>query len=407
MGAEPLTGREQAWSVAESDLLTLTQTSTSEDVVVAIAGEFSACDVWFVGPGGWVGSAEGVTVRIFGLAAGGRVLLAQGPLADTQRSVNGQGDTSAWVFSVRGVPVEGFEVTCQRDSGGGDLVDGRFTLRAAATAQPVSIVGSGGVAAAAPVMVPGGVVVSQTQASSLQATVVQTTPSLLQATVVQPSASSLQATVAQPSAASLHATAAQGAPAAHASRWPVVLSDGAAAQGTTSNPLFTGRIRDESATFAAASGLVLTGTTVAMKSIAYLWHPSGNNKRVEVRRIGVSFGAGAGAGVVVFRALRITAVNVSPGGSALTPVALDGSDSTSLVLQSNATNAPSRAATADYFSVVAPGALADRHEWTLTPHGKPIVLRASVAEGIEVAADVKSGITTQMQVTAWFEWVEV
>ena len=33
------------------------------------------------------------------------MLLAQGPLADTQRSVNGQGDTSAWVFSVRGVPV--------------------------------------------------------------------------------------------------------------------------------------------------------------------------------------------------------------------------------------------------------------------------------------------------------------
>jgi len=407
MRVEPLTGQEQAWAAAEADAFTLTPASTSDAVVVAIAGDFSACDVWFSGPENWVGAVESVVLRIFGNSAGGRVLLAQTALRDAQHSEDGQGNTSVWVFSVRGIPVEGFEVTCHRASAGNDLAGGRFTLRAAARAERVAVAGSGGLSAAIPVTVASGVVVSQAQASSLQATVVQPSAASLQATVVQPSASLLQATVVQPSFSSLHATVAQGAPAVHANRWPVVLSDGTGVQGTVSNPLVTSRARDDAAVFAAASGVVSSGTAVAMKSIAYLWHPASSSKRVEVRRILVSFGAGAGTGHVLVRAMRITGVNASPNGTPLTPVALEGLDSTTLVLQTNVTNPPTRASTADYFCVVAPGTLADRYEWVLPPHGKPIVLRPSVAEGIEVVADVKAVLTAAMQVTACFEWVEV
>lgn len=407
MQVEPLTGQEQVWTTAESDVLTLTPASTSDAVVAGIAGHFSACDVWFSGPASWVSPTENCVLRIFGRSAGGRVLLAQTSLRDAQHSEDGQGNTSALVFSVRGVPVEGFEVTCHRAGGGNDLVNGRFTLRAAARGDRVAVVGSGGLAAPAAVAVVGPVTASQAEPSALQATVVQPSAPLLQATVVQPSAPLLHATVAQPSASSLHATAAQGAPAAHANRWPVVLSDGTAAQGTGANPLVTRRAQDSLAAFTAASGLVSTGTAVALKSIAYLWHPATSPKRVELRRIVVSFGAGAGAGHVLFRAVRITAVNAAPGGTPLTPVALDGSDSTTLVLQTNVTNPPTRASSSDYFCAVAPGTLADRHEWVLAPHGKPIVLRASVGEGLEIIADVKAVLTTAMQVSACFEWVEI
>ncbi len=99
------------------------------------------------------------------------------------------------------------------------------------------------------------------------------------------------------------------------------LTDGAVALGTVTAPLYEARIRDGAASFAAVSGLVGTGTSIALKSLAYLWHPSSGNssstRRVEIHRIVVSYLAGAGTGPVLFRATRINGVSLTPNGTAV------------------------------------------------------------------------------------------
>jgi len=391
---------EQFSASAESELIILPAGATADAVVVAVAGEFSACDVWFTGPDAWLGVAENVTVSIYGRRAGGRMLLAQTLLRNAQHSEDGNGTTAAWVFSIRGAPFEGFEVMCSRSGGATALSSGQFTLRAAAQADTTAVAGSGGLSAPRPVSVTGQVTVTQTQASSLQATVSQS------------SASALQATVSQSTASSLQTTATQGSPGTHANRWPVILSDGSAQVGTTSTPLISNHVRGSATTFAASTGSITgtvfgSGITAGVKSVAYLWHPSTNARRVEIRRITVSFGGGTGSGQVLLRALRITGVNSSPGGSSVTPTALEGSDSTTLTLQAGATGAPTRASGADYFSILVCGTQSDTYEWVLAPYGKPIVLRTSTAEGIEVVSDVRAAPTAEIKVTVGFEWVEI
>lgn len=419
MRIEPTRGQEPMGVTMESEAITLTQAMTSDQVVVSAAGAFSACDVWFYGPDSWMGATDNVVVRVFGRQGGARVLMGETSLRDAQRSDDGHGQSSAWVLSVRGAPVEGFEVTCRRTAGTSDLDAGYFMLCASSRADRATLSASGGIAAARAVTLSGAAVVTQSSASALQATVSQPSASALQATVSQPSASALQATVSQSNASSLQATvsqatasalqstAAQGAPAAHANRWPVILSDGANAQGTTTNPLFTQHAHEQRATFAAVAGPVATGTAAAVKSIAYLWHPSTSTKRVEIRRILVAYAAGGTTGHALIRGIKITAEAGSPGGSTVTPTALDGADSTSLQVRTAPTNAPTRLTSSDAFAFVIGGASSGSYEWVAGKHGKPIVLRASTNEGIEIAVDIRAALGTQWQVTASFEWTEV
>ncbi len=435
MRISPSQEQGQSLAIAESEPIALAGGFGDEVVVVAVAEDVSACDVWFSGPQNWLGQTENVVVRVFGRRTGGRVLLGETALRDTQHNEDGS-TTSAWVFSLRGAPHEGFEVTCQRGESAVALQNGRFTLRAAAIADAPTLVAKGGFSAPTSVVVKDPIevrqsqasallttvsqsnasalqaTVSQTTASALQATVSQSTASALQTTVSQSTASALQATVSQTAASALQTTATQGTPAAHTNRWPVILSDGTNQVGTTTNPLVAGHTRDSATTFAAATGslsgaVVGSGTSVAVKSVAYLWHPSTNTKRVELRKVIVSYGGGAGTGHLLLRALRITGVSGTPGGTAITPVALEGTDSTSLTVLAGATGAPTRATTGDYFTLFCAATSADTYEWTLPSRGKPIVLRASVSEGIEVVADVRVALTTEVKVTVGFDWMEI
>jgi len=394
MRYQPVPSSHDAAS-AESDLLSLPTTDTGEAVVAAVAGEFGACDVWFAGPENWLAASHAVVVRLYARQGSARVMIGQVNLLDVLHTEDPDRVSSAWVFSARGVEAQGLEVSCQRGSGGVNLTDGRFFLRAKTSAAEPAILGAGGLPGLKAVTV---------------SNIVQVQPAGA-VTVTQSQASALSATVVQGSAAALQTTAAQGGAGAAAARWPVYLSDGSAAQGTTGNPLYIGRIRDGAATFAAASGLVGTGTTVTTKSLAYLWHPSSSTKRVEIRRIRVSYfpGVATGTVAVLFRAVRITAVSGSPGGTTLTASALDLSDSTSLTLMTGATAAPTRpaASQADVFALALTATSSGVFEWRAADWGKPIVMRASSAEGLEVLADVKGALTTQMQAAVNFEWVEI
>ena len=354
----------------ESDVLALSATDTDEVLACAVAGEFGACDVWFSGPSDWLAASPAVTVRLYARHGNARVLVGQSALMDAQHTEDRDSVSSAWVFSARGVESNGFELTCQRTSGGVNLAAGGLSgLRSVTVSNVVQVQPAGPVT------------VAQSQSSALQATIVQSSPSALQA------------------------TAAQGAAAGAGSRWPVYVSDGTAALGTTSNPFYVGRIREGSPTFAASTGLLGTGTTVAVKALAYLWHPTASTKRVEISRITVSYIAGAGTGsglIVVFRAARFT---TTPSGTAVLTGALDSSDSVGVSLYTASTT-PSPAA-GDLFAIAVPATASGVYEWRAGDHGKPVVLRASTNESFVILADVKATLTTQMQATVSFEWVEV
>ncbi len=452
--------------LGESEVLSLPISARDEVITGAVSGDLGACDVWFHGPAAWLGTGPQVVVRLYARHAAARVLVGEVNLLDTVHTEDTGGVSSAWVFAARGVEAQGFEVSCQRGGEGPDLTGGQFFLRAARDATAPTLLGKGGIPTLRAVTVPnvvqvepvGAVTITQSQASALQATVVQSTPSALQATVVQSTPSALQATVVQPtpsalqatvvqstpsalqatvvqstpsalqatvvqanaaslqatvvqsSASALQATAAQGVAASAGGRWPVYLTDGAVALGTVTAPLYEARIRDGAASFAAVSGLVGTGTSIALKSLAYLWHPSSGNssstKRVEIRRIVVSYLAGGGTGPVLFRATRISAVSATPNGTTVSATVLDGADSTGLSLMTAPTNAPTRSG-GDVFAIAVQPAANDTFVWQAPELGKPIVLRASLGEGIEVLADVKNTLSPAMQAVVSFEWVEV
>lgn len=373
----------------ESDVLALSATDTEEVLACAVAGEFGACDVWFSGPSDWLAASPAVTVRLYARHGNARVLVGQSNLMDTQHTEDRDNISSAWVFSARGVESNGFELTCQRTSGGVNLTGGQFFLRAKAASTTPALLAAGGLSGLRSVTV---------------SNVVQVQPAGA-VTVAQSQASALQATVAQSSASALQATAAQGAAAGAGSRWPIYLSDGTAALGTTGNPFYVGRIREGSPTFAASTGLLGTGTTVAVKALAYVWHPNTSTKRVEISRITVSYvpGAGAGSGLfVVFRAARFTS---TPSGTAVSTGALDASDSVGVSLYT--ASATPTSYSGDLFAIAVPATDSGLYEWRAGDHGKPVVLRASPNEGFAVLADVKATLTTQMQTTVSFEWVEV
>jgi hypothetical protein len=120
----------------------------------------------------------------------------------------------------------------------------------------------------------------------------------------------------------------------------------------------------------------------------------------------VSYIAGAGTGPVLFRATRISAVSATPNGTGVSATSLDGADSTALSLMTAAANAPTRTG-GDVFSVAVQSTANDVFVWETPELGKPIVLRASLGEGIEVLADVKGTLNPAMQAVVSFEWVEV
>lgn len=217
-------------------------------------------------------------------------------------------------------------------------------------------------------------------------------------------------------------TVPQGAAAAASGRWPVYLSDAAAAQGVVGNPLFV-RLSDGSAAFGsatnplharaihdtaayAAASAVVTGPTTAasVKSLAYLWRAA--SKRVEIQRIVIAFADNADtSGRLSFRGARITAENGTPGGTSLTPDLLDKGDLAATATFRYGANAPTRA-TVDTFVGFQNGAQGN-FIWDATTYGKPIVLRGGQSEGFEIRAVAEKAFTTGMFLFVSMLWNEI
>lgn len=168
---------------------------------------------------------------------------------------------------------------------------------------------------------------------------------------------------------------------------------------------------------ACTNGTVTTGTAAAnTTSIAYLFHGSGVAKRYEIVRINatISNTDTQNTGDITLRGARITAENGTPGGTSQTINALDQGDAASTgTFRTGATGAPTRA-TGDYcvYGAGMGSAKADVANGSFTLFdasllGKPIVIRASTAEGFEVRVVVGSVLATAALISVTFYWREI
>ena len=158
---------------------------------------------------------------------------------------------------------------------------------------------------------------------------------------------------------------------------------------------------------ASTNGTVSSGTAAATTtSIAYLFHPNTNTKRIEIQRIDVALGGGS-SGNVSIRGAFITAENGTPGGTSQTINPLDRADSTSagMVFRSGATGAPTRV-TGDLITWNFGGAHSGDTSWDTEFFAKPIVLRASQAEGFEIRSVIGTALLTATTIAVTFYWTE-
>jgi hypothetical protein len=394
-------------------------THDAEVAFVSAVGDWSSCDVWLFGSS--IGWATDVTVNLYGRVGDARVLLKSVRTSAVPSTVSG-GTVSLRAISHRGIPCSGFEVTCTSNAVGGTPAVGTVYLHCwndsagpEATAGRIQDGGSDPVAPASAahlvgfdgaawnrvrVDASGRLVAGGAGTAGVPAGGVMSVQGILANAAVR---------VAQPIAADLSATVTQGPAGAQASRWPVYLTDGAAALATSTNPIHVRRHAGNIATFCGTTnGAVATSTTRdVISSIAYVWHPSTSTKRVEIHKVVISFGGSAG-GFVFIRGARITAVAGTPGGSSPAPQSVDLADASTLITFTHrATGAPTRAA-ADMLTLVAGAGAGTVYEWNAATSGKPIVLRPSVAEGFEVRAVVGPlGLTTALQVSVTMHWTEL
>lgn len=182
---------------------------------------------------------------------------------------------------------------------------------------------------------------------------------------------------------------------------------------TTPNPQRGQVGRAAYPTFSAASDRPITAPTSLTAggtvSLATLWHPSGNTKRIELRRVVVTyFGVDAG-GSIRLRGARLTGGTAPSGEPPVDPVAHDLSDepaSPAAEFLVNPTSVSGRSSTDFFMAMLKPSQ--GRFEWSAAEDGKPIVLRASRDEGFEVRAHIEVQIVTSgMTFGVYFQWIEI
>jgi hypothetical protein len=157
--------------------------------------------------------------------------------------------------------------------------------------------------------------------------------------------------------------------------------------------------------------VVTTGTVAAtVTSLAYLFHPGANTKRIKIQRIMVSWSGNGGNNSLSIRGNFITAENGAPGGTSQTINALDRADAAStLTFRTGATGAPTRV-TGDLLTLALEGGSSAQESFQLfdaLQFGKPIILRASTAEGFEVRSVIGgSNIASVVSVGIYYIWTE-
>lgn len=246
-------------------------------------------------------------------------------------------------------------------------------------------------------------------------------------------------------------TANQGTPNTLANKWPVQVTDGTntmptgdvvgraifhqitdgtngpvAVKASTTAPvladpaLVVNLSPNRPATYAASTNGVVVGTNTAtgVASIAYIFHTATNTKRIEIYRIVASTGLECGANHdFTLRGAFITAENATPGGTAQTVNPFDRSDpastitSTTGVFRTGATGAPTRV-TGDLISeemYVNSGGANQKVLFDIHFTGKPIVLRASTAEGFEIrmTGNNNGNLSQAPDISVTMYWMEI
>jgi len=336
MEADPTT------QAAESEAVSLG--ATEEKLAVAIAGSFSAAEVYFVGPDAWISPV--IFVRLYGRVGGGRLLLAEVALASTTYTQEG-GTTTALAIAVRGAHVDGFEVILAQDHGVA-VSAGRVVLIASTRADGTDL---------RPGLPP-----------------------------------------------NLQPRVGQGAAGPPSSRWPVFLSDGAAERGSVASALHIQKSDRRAAYYASAVVGSGTGTTTN-KSLLYVWNAR-TSTRAEIRRVTIAYLAGAGTSALTVRGAHMTAQAGTVGGTSITPLPFDPSDGASAMTSVVGANAPTQVAL-DVLLFAVPITATGTFVWTWTDLGKPIVLPAGVDGGFEIRVDVSAAATTEMKLHVSIEWLEL
>jgi len=169
-----------------------------------------------------------------------------------------------------------------------------------------------------------------------------------------------------------------------------------------------GGIATYAACFTDTTGTGTSGGATALT----LWHTSANATPVHIRRITISCTSGTvpNGNSVAWKVRHITAENGTPGGTTITASPVDRGDAASTLTGANGTirslpaapTAASGSALAEWSLGIDPATFV----WEATAHGKPIELRASNAEGLEIRYDIAGTLTLGILYTVTVEWTE-
>jgi hypothetical protein len=244
-------------------------------------------------------------------------------------------------------------------------------------------------------------------------------------------------------------TVNQGSPNTLANKWPVQITDGTntmptgdvagravfhqitdgtngpvAVKASTTAPSLTDPALvvnlspNRPATYAASTNGPVAGSTnaTATTSIAYIWHTGTNTKRVEIYRIVATSGMETGANHdYSLRGTFITAENATPGGTTTTPLPFDRGDAASTITSTTgtfrlgATGAPTRLSSDMISEEMYSGNNNQKVLFDIHYTGKPIVLRASQAEGFEIrmVGNGNGNLSQAPEITITMYWMEI
>jgi len=169
-----------------------------------------------------------------------------------------------------------------------------------------------------------------------------------------------------------------------------------------------GGVTTYTACFTDGTGTALSGGG----TILTLWHASGNATPIHIRRITLTTGYGtipAGCGIQ-WSVRHISAENGTPGGTSITASPVDRADAASSLTGGNGAirSLPATPTAVSGSNLIEwmSGVFEDQFEWTSSAHGKPIELRASTAEGIEIRYDNIGTQTVGIIYSIAVEWTE-
>lgn len=170
-----------------------------------------------------------------------------------------------------------------------------------------------------------------------------------------------------------------------------------------------GGIVSYSAAFSDTTGTSTTGSATAM----VLWHASANTTPVYIRKIIITTAAGSGSipegNSIVWSVGWITADGGS--GTTITAAPMDRADSASTLTGANGAirslpTAPTALASTSNIAEWIQGGAPARFVWDATREGKPIELRASTAEGIQIKWTVAGTLTLGSLYSITVQWTE-